>query len=314
MNAFAHATLLLALSLSALPARSAQEETHPDDPRVVRQADVLLEQHRVQHVDTVELFELVAELAGRGFYVLEHGGFQSDELRNMRLLGDSIVLYDTQPQVQRIRELLARLDVAPPEAVDTRIAREYRPRFVTLGTVYTTAEPLVREASAVEERNLLVLHGTPAQVEEAMALLERIDRPEPQVVLTCQLLEVAAEAEAEGPPLARELVDNLGKLLPGTAFVQVGFSLLQTSVGGGSQISMQLESTGKRYLFSFTPAAYDETSGALTATSCMLVEMVEDEMRELFRTDAVLRGDEYTVLAATGATPRLLVLRVAPRR
>jgi hypothetical protein len=35
--------------------------------------------------------------------------------------------------------------------------------------------------------------------------------------------------------------------------------------------------------------------------------------RRVFRTDAVLRAGEYTVLAATGATPRLLVVRVTPQ-
>ena len=79
------------------------------------------------------------------------------------------------------------------------------------------------------------------------------------------------------------------------------------------QLTACCESPGKRYLFSFTPVAFDEASGALSVSNCSLIEQADKEARELFRTSAILSSSEYTVLAATGATPRLLVVRVMPQ-
>jgi hypothetical protein len=308
MNPIASATALALLFLPSHATPHAQEE-HPLDPRIVKQAEIVLEQYRVQHVDPVELYGIARELVGRSYFVEEHGGFQSDELANLRLLGDTLVVYDTAQHAQRAKELFARLDTAR-DAEAALESREYTPRFVSLETVRAAAGGLV-DVSRLPERALAVLRGTPANVAQALALLQRIDQPDPQVFLTCQLVEVTETAE--GPALPAELLENLQELLPGTAFTQVGMAMLKTSVGGGAEIALELESTGKRYRFSFVPAAYDATSGALTATSCSLLQLYDDgSMRELFRTDAVLRGGEYTVLAATGATPRLLVIRVTP--
>jgi type II secretory pathway component GspD/PulD (secretin) len=295
------------LALLLLVAQSASTE---DDPRVVSQADIVLEPYRIQHADPRALYNLVSGLAGRTYFVREHGGFQADEISNLQLLGDSLVLYDTAKHVQRVREILARLDVPGEVRAARTETREYAPRFLSIASVYAAVSALV-DVSVLTDQGKAVLRGSGANMEEALALLERLDRPDPQVLLTCHLLELTEQTG--GPALPRELADNLQKLLPGSAFTQVGMALLKTSVGG-EPLAVQIESTGKRYRLSFTPAAFDAASGALTARGCMLVEERDGgAARELFRTDAVLHAGEYTVLAATGATPRLLVVRVTPQ-
>lgn len=262
-------------------------------------AELVLEQYPVQNVRPEELLVLVQTMtkrAGRG------------DTPPPLLLGTKIVIYDTKEEVQRTLELLQRLD--EPLAPSRKPAPiEYRPRFLSLNTAFQAVKEL-SDLSIVQERGLLVLHDSPDSTEAALALLERLDLPAQQVLLTCQLLEVGGSAQ--GPALPRELGDNLQKLLPGSTFAPVAMAMLQTSVGGEARVSLQLESTGKRYRFELVPSAFDASTGSLTVTDCSLIEEA-DKPRELFRTSTVLHGGEYTVLAATGATPRLLVVRVVPQ-
>lgn len=59
--------------------------------------------------------------------------------------------------------------------------------------------------------------------------------------------------------------------------------------------------------------AFDEATGSLTVANCSLVEETATGPRTLFETSTLLRGGEYTVLAGTGATTRLPVVRVSPQ-
>jgi hypothetical protein len=180
-----------------------------------------------------------------------------------------------------------------------------------MDTVATAIHDMVDSSRRLEERGLIVLQGAHADVEGALELLKRIDVPDRQVLLTCQLIEVGGAQQ--GPPLAKELTDNLQKLLPQTQFTQTGMAMLKTSTGGAgsTEISILIEGNGgASYRLSFTPVSFDETSASLTISNCRLV--VNGGI-ELFHTNTVLRGSEYTVLAAMGATPRLLVVRIVPQ-
>ncbi len=297
--------LFLPTSLCGAQAQPPQDK--PVGPPVVSLSEIVLDQYPVEHIDPGDLFELANSMVGRAYFLKESNA----KISGLRLLGRTIVLYDTKEQVQRARELLARLD-KPREgsgSAGSHRVIEYRPRFVSLNTAAAAVENLVN-LSLVKERGMLVLHDDDEDVENALALLQRIDVAEKQVLLTCQLLEVGGERQ--GPALPKELVDNLLRLLPESTFTQVGMAMLKTSVGGQDSLSVQIETTGKRYRFSFTPVAFDESTGSLTVSGCYLVEEAEDA-RQLFQTNTVLRGGEYTVLAATGATPRLLVVRVTPQ-
>jgi len=148
--------------------------------------------------------------------------------------------------------------------------------------------------------------------DQALSVLARVDVAEKQVLLTCLLVDVGASAN--GVALPRELHENLQKLLPDVEFAQVGMAMLKTSVSSRSPVAVQIESPGQRYRLSLIPVAFDQATGTLTVSECSLIEDILDGApRELFRTDTLLRGGEYTVLAATGDSPRLLVVRVTPQ-
>ena len=291
------------------PASGARDARDSGGNVVLSLAELVLDQYAVQNVDGEELFDLAQGLAGRKYYVKENGN--APALSNLRLLGSTIVLYDTKDQVQRVRELLTKLDAKHEQAASAVRAVEYAPRFVSLDTAAHAIKDLVYSMNLVAPRGVIVVRGEGASIDAALALLKRIDVPDKQVLLSCQLVDVGDSAD--GLALPKELTDNLQKLLPDVRFAQVGMAMLKTSVRSGSPVSVEIESTGKRYGFSFEPVAFDETTGSLTVTRCSLIEHVGDGVRELFSTSTVLRGGEYTVLAATGATPRLLVVRVTPQ-
>ncbi len=298
--------VLLALCTST---RAQDAGFEPAKPLELSLGELVLEQYPVKNVSSEELFTIVQGLVGRTYFVKENGS--SNRQASMRRLGGTIVIYDTKEQVQRARELLVKLDVTGRESSTAWEAVEYKPRFISVDAVLGAVSSMFSSVSRVEKRGLVVLHGERATIETALALLKRIDVPERQVLLSCQLIEVGGSPQ--GPALPRELGDNLQKLLPESTFTPVGLAMLKTSVNAQSPVSVQIESTGKRYLFAFLPVAFDEATSSLTVSDCRLVEQADSGARELFSTSTVLRGGEYTVLAATGATPRLLVVRVTPQ-
>lgn len=300
------------LFLSSILAAQAQEPAAPpskDGVPVLKLSELVLDQYPVQNVDPGELFQLARQLVGRAYFVKEQ---LDGPIASLRLLGTKIVLYDTAEQVKRAHEMLVRLDVPREESRTSWKSLEYRPRFVSLKAAENAIEDRV-SVNRIPERGLLVLSAETETLESALALLKRIDVPEKQVLLTCQLIEVGGTPQ--GPALSKELLENLQRLLPQSQFTQTGLAMLQTSVGGESQISMSIESAKLSYRLAFTPVAFDEGSASLTVVDCRLMQESPDGVgeRELFRTNTVLRGGEYTVLAATGATPKLLVLRVSPQ-
>jgi len=295
--------------LAVVPATSAQEA---EDTTVLSMNDVVLEHYRVENVDPDDLFQLAYEMVGRRIFLKENGGMRSGGVDSMRQLGSTIVLYDAREQVDRALKMLAKLDTDTVEERSSRSeSRDYRPRFVSMETARDVARNHVGRSSTLDELGILQLHGTAQQLEAALAALEAVDVPERQVLLTIHMLEVGSEEG--GPPLPEELVSNLRKLLPGSEFRHTAMAMLKTSVQRPQLTSVQIESSlVQRYRLSFVPTAYDEETASMTVSHCTLVQELDSGIRELFSTNTVLRGGEYTVLAATGAMPKLLVVRVTP--
>jgi hypothetical protein len=296
-------SILAAIALLALPSFPLQVDSAP-----LRMSDLVLERYAVQNVDPGDLYRIAKPILGRRLLVQDNGP-EADPVPSLQQLGRLIVLYDTAERVAKAREMLARLDAPRPGRSEPDEELEYRPRFVSLRSLAKALEDRI-DVTSVEERGFLLLAGQPEELKAALMLAGRIDVPEKQVLLICQLVEVGSQAQA--PALPKDLLENLQRLLPGSAFTQVGLAMLKTSVASRNPTSVQIETPGKRYRLTFEPVAFDEKSGALTVSNCTLVEDREGATIGLFSTDAVL-GPGYTVLAATGASVRLLVVRVVPQ-
>jgi len=313
VNRIALRPLPLFLSLLAASAPGAQSSSDAADTTTVSVQDLSLSRYVVQHVDQNALASTLESLMGRRLYLRENGDGAPPVL-NLHLLGGSIVMYDTQDQVQRMLECLKRLDVPPDSSVYDQTV-DYRPRFVTIMAAYEAVRGLV-DVEFSQLRGTLTLSGSKGELDQARAYLATVDVPEKQVLLSCLLLEVgSAKTGSELPP---ELVSNLTTLLPGKQFSQVGMALLKTSVKAGEQVSVQIEARDEpngwlRYRFGFQPVAFDEETSSLTVAKCSLVEEADSVLRPLFETSTLLRGGEYTVLAGTGMTTRLLVVRISPQ-
>jgi len=303
----------LFLVLPGLPQQRGGSSAEPDDG-TVSMSSLVLDQYVVQHADPTGLALIAKPMISRKIYVREHGPTGAP-VESLRQFGSTIVLYDVRDQVTRMREVLERLD--QPQAADHTVTAEYRPRFLSHDAALQAAESLVFNASSDGVR--ILIEGEKSGVEQAMDVLRRLDVPPAQVMLTCWLLEASPGNPTgvyDGPtkvPLPADLSKNLETLLPGQQVSQVGMALLQTTVERTDQIQIQIESTGKRYELSMEPRAFDPETGSLTVRNCNLVEMADAGARLLFSTSALFRGGEYTVLAGTGASLRLLVVRLTPR-
>jgi hypothetical protein len=300
-----------------------QEADSLDKLPVLSLADIVLEQYVVQFVDPEELLDNATELVGRSYYVAERGGTKGDMVENLRQLGRNLIVYDTPDQVGRVLALFRTLDVRPPETGQTKTF-EYAPRFVSLKTVLDALKPLNHPGfsmSDVDERGLIVVRARSERIQEIQELLARVDVPERQVLVTCYL--VGSVEAVEGPPLPAELVGNLSKILPEHRFARLGMALLQTGVGSERPFSLEIQTDEGTYQLTFKPVAFDPKTGSLTVERCQLREAIGEShaageapvlvYREIFLTNTTFRGGEYTVLAATGVDPFLLLaVRVTP--
>jgi len=289
------------------------DQTHqqqdPDGPVIVSAAELSVKVYRPRNADARQLSHLAQEMLGRQLWVRERG-VPSSPVFNVQLLGDALVLYDTEENVRRMIATLEKLDM-PSEGtggprVESLETWEYTTRYLSLESVYELLQPLQRfvnqidpreaalrpggipqanNISVSEERRLLVVRDTAERVGEIRELLQRVDVPADQVTITCWLLQGGSAPAAQSEvgtldtvfeqrgsaALPAELAEHLGKLVPGQEFRQVGFALLQSSVSTRQGISVQLDSTLERsYALDLMPSAFDRQNGSLTVSYCTL--------------------------------------------
>jgi len=177
----------------------------------------------------------------------------------------------------------------------------------------------------VEDRSLVVVRETGGTLVEIQSLLDRIDVPEPQVMLTFYAIQGTTE-EPDGGPLPEELTKNLERLLPQYRFEALGLAMIQTSAAAGREVSLRIDAGGTDgFEVQFRPVAFDEKTSSLTIERCSVARDVYQtanvggvmqtqgvRSERLFTTNTILRGGEYTVLGATGADPVFVVIRLMP--
>ena len=220
-----------------------------------------------------DLYNMLQNMASRDIYIKERGGpISSPPIRNMSFFIDQIILYDTEAYIAQVLETLEKLDRPLSEESSTNEEEKigidyYQPRFISLEAALDALKPLKRTVIAsgehrpsvtyVEQRNLIILRGTQESLGQMNALLDRVDVPEDQVILTCYLLQSFHKDDLESDEGAApaELTENLRNILPDHNFETVGFSLLRTSLSPGREITLRVSGAGGAYQLSFQPAA-----------------------------------------------------------
>jgi hypothetical protein len=167
----------------------------------------------------------------------------------------------------------------------------------------------------VEERGVILVRGSSADVAQAVAILAELDVAPPSLMLTCYLVQ--ASTEESSPRLPAALVRDLAALVPYKGFELLSSGMLPSN--GGSELGLDVELAGDRGEFNLTmrPAAYDPKLGLLSLSQIKfqmsLNETVDGKRQRTqrsFATSTSLATDKFTVLGAVGADPVFVVVRM----
>ncbi len=314
--------LLLGLPATAheVSAPASPQAAQPDRLPLVPSSELVTYFVNPRWVGTAEAFEIARNLYGRDYYVVERGGYASRPVSNLQWLGDSIIVYDVEARAHAISDALGALDEEMGRAEPPSVALEtlsWGPRHVSLDGAWTAISNLRREIDArderggrlevpnltlVRERGLILIQETPERLATVRGLLERIDVPEPQLLVTCLILEGTNDPAAGAQALPAELTANLSQLVPFTHFQQVGFGVVRSSARA-AEITLQLDQNLKLVL---RPEAFDAQTGQMTAS------VKYGSHLQGFETRTTIAADEYTVLGAAGGRPVFTVIRLHP--
>jgi len=309
-------TLAVALVLVLSPPVSAQHAEQVSSEPMVSTTDLSVLQYRPENLDAEALYLSLKYTIGRELFIEERGGRTSKSIQNLRTLGDMVIIYDTAEYGQRILAMCEKLDRAavPTERVDAVSTVSYHPRYIGLASVEDLLRPLFSANSStsfVMESGMVVLRAPQARLDDMLALLEKADRPQRQVLVTCYLLAGGVGLDSAGVPA--ELAQHLGKLVPDFGFRRIGFAMLQSSVAPSGLVRLKFDGPQRTgYTFTFFPTAFDRETNSMTVERCSLEWSGGEESTVIFSTSTVLRGGEYTVLGASGADPVFLAVRISP--
>ena len=287
--------------------------------------ELSLIQYRPQHVQAGMLMTVVQRMLGRHMQVVERGRVVSP-LPNLSELAGTILIYDTQEYSARVLEMLKALDQAPqePEEVEdmsqySEIMVEYTARNVPVNYLNSALGSFgdIYDFSVVGNR--MITARIPEYAKATfLEFMERVDQPDPCVLLTCYLLTGSDSAvKGNGPQPPAEVVQSLKSILPGLEFRSIGFSMVQSTISEGRQIHLGVSgSDDMRYELKFSPLAFDVQSGDMNVLNCELRRHKEsgeggrgqNAPQLMLITDTVFRGNQFTVLGASGQDPVFVVI------
>lgn len=319
-------TLLTIGSLAVQQDDASDTQANTSQPPLLSLSDLSIQHYTPVHVEGSQLYELAEGMVGRNFYLKERGGWRGDPVSNLTVVGETLLLYDTEEYLKRMQQTLIAIDLPSVESTtvdeDPVITFHYAPRHLSRSDLRSILPGMSRNAFMANERNFLVVRDKASVVAELKTLLEEVDVPADQVLVTAYLVRGWTLGD-ETPSLPTELTEHLSRLVPGLPLEFAGFAMLRSTVmpvrssgsAGvyqGPPLKLKLTGSGpsEDYLLSFRPSAYDRETGTLTVEDCQLNQQVETGLDGVFSTNTVFRGDEYTVLGATGAKPIFVVVRL----
>ncbi len=240
-----------------------------------------------------------------------------------------------------------------------RTTREFRPRHVPLELLQQALQPFQRflAVGPSEQRtnfnwivpaNLLLVEETAERLEEIAALIERIDRPAPQLQVTALILQSSPLGTTPGGAagdLPGELYEALATIAPSAEFSVLSSAVLRCTVRPDRRCRLSsseaLNTSGanatpvpdpahlsglsqagnpSRWDLSFVPAAFDVEDGVLELSKCTF-ELQRGQSRtapasgtanQSFETEFSAALGEWTVIGAVGAQPVFVALRLDP--
>lgn len=314
---------MLTLVLSAAIVGPAVLGQEPEEGPQFTSSDVGLHYYEPRQA-VYELLDAALRVYGRPIWVTDVGDPRSP-VDNIFRLDDKIVVYDTPAYARRVLEGLRQLD-GPVETEAPGGPRydtvHYTPSHVSLnsalealGGFRRSIDDDVQNLQALHERSVVVMRDTPERLAAMTGLLERVDVPQTQAILTCYLLRPADEEsrqQGESAPVPPALARNLDALTGFADWRLEGRALVRTATVADTPLELRFDETGIRYELELHPIAYSPDTGSMTLGRCRFTRYETGGRTErLFSTSTAIRGGEWTVLGAAGDSP-YVALRIAP--
>ncbi|MCB9876916.1 MAG: hypothetical protein H6835_04855 [Planctomycetes bacterium] len=273
---------------------------------------------RTEHIGSKQMFGLVQQLYARQV------AFPDGRVTPNLMLGNgALLIYETADRLAEIRRTIAQLDVPNEQGDDRQVSIVYEPRAQNGAALERTLAPLLQLEGPPgtglkvirQERGHLLLHGSEQAVGEAKRILEQVDRPSPQVMLSAFVL-IGGDAPVGHEP-ARELEDALREVMPYAHYRVHAASVVRIAAEPMRQFSIELADVGDApapdYALHGLIGAYDPERGS------MMLESLRFEQRGGTRTSGVLLetattvfAGEYAVLGVAGGDPVFIVVRLKP--
>lgn len=290
-------------------------------------SDMTMTFYTPNNVNEKELAKLAQSIHGRNISIKEKGGHFATPVRNIQTLGDALLIYEDEAGAQRILAWCQQIDAAMKSeqepAKQELTVTEWRPKNMSLMTGHSSLTPFHRNVrefrdgqfisenpniTLLKDQGTLVLRDTPRQIEAMVALLDRIDQPEEQLMLTAMVITGQKDAAVDQGDVPPELTQHLSQMVPFDTFRTESLGMVRSSARSRDiQISMgERNSTGQQpnHLI-IRPEAFDPETATLTAVC---------EFRSAdgltFETRTTIQAGEYTVLGASGSQPLFCVLRI----
>lgn len=317
--------LLLFLLLTAPPAAAAAAPPQ-EEPASLDEAEFRLLRYEPHYTSPTELAQTLEALYGRALR------FPDRVVKNLVLMGDCLVIYETSERMGRIQEALHRLDAestaeeATGPQPEMLVLETYRPRFLAAEAVLSALLPFranVQDWQAgypVEVQNITLVPGNgtilvrdvPERAARIREAIERIDQPVPQVLLIFQVLR-GVDHEPD-PPAPAALQAQLRELLPWAGYELEATGMLRLGAAPGAKVELEMESAregGGNYRVELRSGAWDGQRGALALEDCRFAAHPADgPSRALFQTSTTVFQGEQSVLGVSGAEPVFLVLEL----
>jgi hypothetical protein len=271
------------------------------------------------NVDVRDLFKLAQNVHGRRIRIEEKGAL-GEPVLNIQSLGDSLLIYEDAAGAKRILSWCRQMDEAMQSnlpAPEASIVTEWRPGNISLMTAYQALETFERRVrhfdrgqlvsehqniSILKEQGSMVLRDTQPNVDAMLSLLDRIDRPEQQLMITALVITGQRGGQRQDQSdIPAELARHLSKLVPYSSFTTQSLGMVRTS-SQAETIEIELDDANKLRI---RPEAFDLTASTLTAL-CRF----DSDGGLKFETRTTVTAGEYTVLGASGTAPMFCVLRI----
>lgn len=318
------ATILLLASGLPCQAQSLDQESHQGQEAsntrpLMSASEMTTTFFRPQYLEIGPLAKLARNIHGRDISIEEKGGYFASPVSNIQLIDDAMLIYEDAASAQRIIAWCQQMDESmkgdASEKPDLTVT-EWRPRNISLMTGYSALSPFHRNVrdyykgdfvsenqnlTLLKEQGTIVLRDTPRQIAAMLALLDRIDAPEEQLMLTAMVITGQRGAGSGNGDVPAELAEHLAKLVPFSNFRTESVGMVRTSARA-KWVEIVVDEGNRLEIH---PEVFDTETSTLTARCDF-----KSASGLRFETRTTISAGEYTVLGASGSQPLFCVLRI----